>query len=212
MSSDAVRRGTLLVLSAPSGAGKTTLVKALLQEDPTLRFSISYTTRKPRPGEQDGRDYHFVDRPTFEQMVSEHAFLEHAEVFGNRYGTPRTQVEELRRAGHHVLLEIDWQGAQQVRAAAPDCSSVFILPPSVAELERRLRTRGTDSEEVIQRRFSQALADMAHWPEFHYVVVNDELTAAVAGLRAILAGDSIANPWSTRVPANAARARQILGA
>jgi guanylate kinase len=206
---DPLRRGTLLVLSAPSGAGKTTLVKSLLARDPTLRFSISYTTRPPRPGELDGEDYCFVDRAQFLQMVSKGEFLEHAEVFGNCYGTSRAQVEELRNGGHDVLLEIDWQGARQIRANAPDCRTVFILPPSVAELERRLRSRATDSEEVIRRRLGQALDDIAHWAEFDFVVVNEVLTEAVDGLIAILRGDS-ANLAST-APATAARARAILG-
>ena len=204
-----VRRGTLLVLSAPSGAGKTTLVKALMARDPSLRFSISYTTRPPRPGEKDGRDYCFVDRAQFQQMVSDGEFLEHAEVFGNSYGTSRAQVEALRAGGHDVLLEIDWQGARQIRANAPDCRTAFILPPSVAELERRLRSRATDSEEVIRRRLGQALDDMAHWAEFDFVVVNEILDEAVTGLIAILHGDS--GSLASTAPATAARARAILG-
>jgi len=212
-SSDSVgrgtRRGTLLVLSAPSGAGKTTLVKALLTRDPSLRFSISYTTRPPRPGETDGKDYCFVDRTRFQQMVSQGEFLEHAEVFGNCYGTSRAQVEALLTGGHDVLLEIDWQGARQIRANAPDCRTVFILPPSVAELERRLRSRATDSEEVIRRRLGQALDDIAHGAEFDFVVVNEVLADAVDGLIAILRGDSAA--LASTAPAIAARARTILG-
>jgi len=213
MSSDstgtqATRRGTLLVLSAPSGAGKTTLVKALLARDPSLRFSISYTTRPPRPGEAEGQDYCFVDRARFQQMADRGEFLEHAEVFGNCYGTSRDQVEKLRTAGHDVLLEIDWQGARQIRANAPDCRTVFIMPPSVRELERRLRTRATDSEDVIRRRLGQALDDMAHWAEFDFVVVNEALAAAVDGMVAILQGR--ATPLATRDPGTAARARAIL--
>jgi guanylate kinase len=204
-----VRRGTLLVLSAPSGAGKTTLVKALLARDPSLSFSISYTTRPPRPGETNGKDYCFVDRARFQQMVSQGEFLEHAEVFGNCYGTSRAQVESLRTGGHDVLLEIDWQGARQIRANAPDCRTVFILPPSVTELERRLRSRATDSEEVIRRRLGQALDDIAHWAEFDFVVVNEVLADAVDGLIAILRGDSAA--LASTAPAIAARARTILG-
>lgn len=206
--SAALRHGTLLVLSAPSGAGKTTLVKALLARDPSLRFSISYTTRKPRPGETDGKDYCFVDRERFQQMVASGEFLEHAEVFGNFYGTSRGQVEALRAGGHDVLLEIDWQGARQIRANAPDCRTVFIMPPSVTELERRLRTRATDSEDVIRRRLGQALDDMSHWAEFDFVVVNDVLAEAVDGLIAILQGDSA--HLGTQDPATAARARTIL--
>ena len=202
------RRGSLVVLSAPSGAGKTTLVKALLARDPGLRFSISYTTRPPRPGEQDGRDYCFVTRAQFEQMVERGEFLEHAEVFGNFYGTSRAQVDTLRNGGHDVLLEIDWQGARQIRANATDSRSVFILPPSVAELEHRLRSRATDSEEVIRRRLGQALDDTAHWDEFDFVIVNDVLEQAVDGLVAVLRGSSA--HLSSRTPAVAARARAIL--
>lgn len=210
MSSDAAagRRGTLLVLSAPSGAGKTTLVKSLLARDPGLRFSISYTTRNPRPGEQDGQDYCFVSRERFAEMADAGEFLEHAEVFGNRYGTSKAQVEKLIAAGHDVLLEIDWQGARQIRANAPDCRTVFIMPPSVTELERRLRTRATDSEDVIRRRLSQALDDMGHWAEFDFLVVNEELGPAVDGLVAILGGQGAA--LATTAPATAARARHIL--
>jgi len=196
------------VLSAPSGAGKTTLVKALMKRDPTLRFSTSYTTRPPRPGETDGQDYCFVDRENFEHMVGAGEFLEHAEVFGNCYGTSRAQVESLRSAGHDVLLEIDWQGARQIRANAPDCKTVFILPPSVAELERRLRSRATDSEDVIRRRLGQAVDDMSHWAEFGFVVVNEQLDAAVDGLVAILRGDG--KELATTDPANASRAGKIL--
>jgi len=197
------------VLSAPSGAGKTTLVKALLARDPSLRFSISYTTRPPRAGETNGKDYCFVDRTQFQQMISLGEFLEHAEVFGNCYGTSRAQVDALRAEGHDVLLEIDWQGARQIRSNAPDCKTVFIMPPSVAELERRLRSRATDSEEVIRRRLGQALDDMSHWAEFNFVVVNEQLDDAVDGLIAILRdnGDELAST----APGTADRAREILG-
>lgn len=203
------RRGSLLVLSAPSGAGKTTLVKALLARDPSLRFSISCTTRPPRPGETDGKDYHFIDRARFQQMVDQGEFLEHAAVFGNFYGTSRAQVEALRAEGHDVLLEIDWQGAQQIRANAPDCRTVFILPPSVAELERRLRSRATDSDEVIRRRLGQALDDMSHWAEFGFIVVNERLDEAVDGLIAILSGDG--SSLASTNAATAARAKGIVG-
>jgi guanylate kinase len=208
-SDGAPRRGSLLVLSAPSGAGKTTLVKALLARDPALRFSISYTTRSPRPGETDGKDYCFVDRARFQQMIDHGEFLEHAEVFGNCYGTSRAQVEALRTAGHDVLLEIDWQGARQIRANAPDCKTVFILPPSVAELERRLRSRATDSEDVIRRRLGQALDDMSHWAEFGFVVVNAQLDEAVDGLIAILGGDGSSLAATNAV--TAARVGSIVG-
>ena len=181
-------RGRLFVIAAPSGAGKTSLVRALVEREPDLRFSISCTTRRQRPNEVHGRDYYFVDRETFERMVDSGEFLEHARVFDNCYGTPRRQVEESLAAGQNLILEIDWQGAAQVRRALPESISIFILPPSHPELERRLRGRGTDSEDVIQRRLRDAAADMAHWREFDYVVVNDDFEQAVTGLQAIVAG------------------------
>lgn len=179
--------GHLYVIAAPSGAGKTSLVRALLAQEPSARFSVSYTTRKQRPTEQDGRDYFFVDHPTFEQMVKQDQFLEHAQVFDNYYGTSRAQVDELLKQGANVILEIDWQGAQQVRRAMPECRSIFILPPSQAELERRLRGRGTDDEAVIQRRLRDAAGDIRHWSEFDYVVVNEDFERALAELNAIIA-------------------------
>jgi len=182
--------GKLFVISAPSGAGKTTLVKRLTSARPDLAFSISYTTRDPRAGEVDGQDYFFLNRDSFEQMRTRHAFLEHAEVFGNLYGTGREQVEKLCQAGRDVLLEIDWQGAQQVMRNDPDCCSIFILPPSVQELERRLRGRATDDESVIQRRLGEALDDMSHWQEFDHVIINEDLEQATATLLAILTGDA----------------------
>lgn len=178
--------GHLYVVAAPSGAGKTSLVRALLEQEPSARFSISYTTRKQRPNERDGVDYFFVDRATFERMVAAGEFLEHAQVFDNYYGTARKQVEGLLAHGANVILEIDWQGAQQVRQAMPACRSVFILPPSRAELERRLRGRGTDDEAVIQRRLRDAVSDMGHWSEFDYVVVNDDFARALSELKAIV--------------------------
>ncbi len=180
--------GHLYVIAAPSGAGKTSLVRALLTNHPQLRFSISYTTRKQRPTEQHGRDYFFVDRDTFERMVANGEFLEHAKVFDNYYGTARAQVESQLTQGHNVILEIDWQGARQIRAALPACRSIFILPPSRTELERRLRGRGTDSEEVIQRRLRDAVGDMSHWNEFDYVVVNDDFERAQSELAAVVDG------------------------
>ncbi len=182
------RSGRLFVLAAPSGAGKTSLVRALMQREPGLRFSVSYTTRPRRAAELDGRDYHFVTSEEFEAMVARGEFLEHARVFDNRYGTARRQVEASLAAGQDLILEIDWQGAQQIRAAMPQCVSIFILPPSRAELERRLRGRGTDTEDVIQRRLRDAAADMTHWAEFDYVVVNDEFERALAELQAIVRG------------------------
>ena len=178
----------LFVIAAPSGAGKTTLVKALTTRNPELRFSISYTTRPKRRNEADGVDYLFVDKDEFDRLCAEGALLESAEVFDNFYGTSREQVEQHLATGHHVILEIDWQGAQQVRSAKPDCITVFILPPSRAELERRLRSRGTDSDAVIERRLRDALSDMSHWNEFDYVIFNDDLDQAVADLEAVLAG------------------------
>ena len=178
----------LFVIAAPSGAGKTTLVKALTTRNPELRFSISYTTRAQRRTEVDGSDYLFVDRAEFDRLRAAGALLESAEVFDNFYGTSREQVERHLAAGHHVILEIDWQGARQVRKAKPDCVTVFVLPPSRAELERRLRSRGTDAEAVIERRLRDALSDMSHWDEFDYVIFNDDLDDAVADLEAVLAG------------------------
>ncbi|HEX7046157.1 MAG TPA: guanylate kinase [Gammaproteobacteria bacterium] len=178
----------LFVISAPSGAGKTSLVKELVHDVPEVTFSVSYTTRPQRPGEVNGRDYFFVSRAEFEAMIAAGKFIEHARVFDNYYGTAREQVEERLAAGKHVILEIDWQGAAQVRAAWPDCESVFILPPSRAELERRLRGRGTDADEVIARRLRDAVEDMSHWNEFRYVVINDDFSAALDQLRHILRG------------------------
>jgi guanylate kinase len=206
---DAAARGRLIVLSAPSGAGKTTLVHRIMEHRPDLEFSISHTTRPCRPGERDGRDYFFVDREEFAAMLDAGEFLEHAEVFGNLYGTGRRQVEELRTAGHDVLLEIDWQGARQVRANQPDCCSVFILPPSAAELEHRLRGRETDSGEVIARRLGEAVGDMSHWDEFDHVVVNDDLDDAAAALLAIIAGEPAGT--STRDRRVRARIEALLG-
>jgi guanylate kinase len=181
-------RGKLFVIAAPSGAGKTSLVRALMSRQPALRFSISYTTRRQRPTERDGHDYFFVGKPTFERMAAAGEFLEHAQVFDNYYGTSRLQVESLLNAGENVLLEIDWQGAQQVRGTLPECRSIFILPPSLQELERRLRNRATDSEEVIARRLRDSTADMSHWSEFDYVVVNRDFEQATADLEAIICG------------------------
>jgi guanylate kinase len=183
-----VGRGSLFVIAAPSGAGKTSLVKAVRDRDPSLRVSVSHTTRKQRPTEVPGRDYHFVTVDEFKRLSDAGEFLEHAQVFDNFYGTGRAQVEALRNAGHDVILEIDWQGARQVRAAQPDCKTVFILPPSRKELEARLRNRKTDSDEVIARRLRDSIADMSHYAEFDCVVVNDGFEAAVTQLLEILRG------------------------
>jgi guanylate kinase len=184
----APRRGRLFVIAAPSGAGKTSLVRALMEREPGLRFSVSYTTRKQRPNEVDGRDYFFVDRLEFEAMVTRGEFLEHARVFDNYYGTALAQVESSLATGQDLILEIDWQGAQQIRAKLPECLTIFILPPSHDELERRLRGRGTDAEDVIQRRLRDAAADMTHWADFDYVVVNAEFDRALAELQGIVRG------------------------
>lgn len=181
-------RGKLFVIAAPSGAGKTSLVRALIQRMPQLRFSVSYTTRRPRETEQEGRDYFFVAPEEFDRMIERGEFLEHAQVFDNCYGTSRPQVESHLEKGESVLLEIDWQGARQVRRAMPECRSIFILPPSRAALEQRLRGRATDSDETIARRLRDSIADMSHWNEFDYVVVNDDFARATADLETIASG------------------------
>ena len=186
---DQINANNLFVLAAPSGAGKTTLVHALVQRNPGLKFSISYTTRQRRPNEEDGRDYFFVGRDQFLELQEHDELLESALVFDNYYGTSRSQVEEHLEEGRGVVLEIDWQGARQVRESMPDAISIFILPPSVTELERRLRDRKTDTDEVIARRLSDALGDMSHWNEFDFAIINDDLEKAVGQLEAVLAGD-----------------------
>ncbi|HEX7128534.1 MAG TPA: guanylate kinase [Rhodanobacteraceae bacterium] len=178
--------GTLFIISAPSGAGKSTLVNALLAREPGIALSISHTTRAPRPGEVNGRQYHFVDRATFQAMVARGEFLEHAEVFGNLYGTSLAGVRAQLAAGHDVLLEIDWQGAAQVRKAVPGCVAIFILPPSRAELERRLRARASDSEATIERRLAESREEMSHAHEFTCIIVNDVFEDALAQLQAIV--------------------------
>lgn len=181
------RRGLMFVLSSPSGAGKTTLSRKLLQSDAELTLSISVTTRPMRPGEQKGRDYYFIDAPRFEQMVHGDELLEHAVVFGHRYGTPRAPVEIALAAGRDVLFDIDWQGTQQLREKAEnDVVSVFLLPPSVAELERRLKARAQDSDEVIRNRMSRASHEMSHWAEYDYVLINHDLDATFEDLCKIL--------------------------
>jgi guanylate kinase len=183
-----MKQGRLFVIAAPSGAGKTSLVKALLASEPRLRLSVSHTTRKRRPTEKDGREYHFVSVPQFERLVARGEFLEHARVFDNFYGTARGFVDEQLRQGYDVILEIDWQGAQQVRRAEPQCVSIFILPPSRRALAERLSQRATDSAETIARRLRDATADMSHYREFDYVIVNDDFATAVSDLRRIVAG------------------------
>lgn len=178
--------GTLFIVTAPSGAGKTTLVKGLLERDASVHLSISYTTRAPRPGEADGREYHFVDVAKFRELRDRGEFLEWAEVHGNYYATSRVWLQAQIEAGRDMLLEIDWQGAQQVRKAFPGAVGVFILPPSTDELERRLRGRGTDSEDVIGRRLLAARGEMRHVAEFDYVIINNELPAALDDLVAVV--------------------------
>jgi guanylate kinase len=196
----------LFVIAAPSGAGKTTLVQAITRNNPDLRFSISYTTRKQRRNEAHGRDYLFVDVDEFERLRAAGAMLESATVFDNLYGTSREQVEQHLAEGHSVILEIDWQGARQVRESMPECITIFIMPPSHDELVRRLRSRGTDSDDVVERRLRDALSDMAHWDEFDYVVINDNLDQAVADLESVLAGEGAALATS-----NAALRRAVAG-
>ena len=194
-------RGTLFVLAAPSGAGKTSLVKALLERMPRLQMSVSHTTRPRRPTEEHGREYYFVGVPEFTRMVDDGQFLEHARVFDNLYGTARAPVESRLAAGGDIVLEIDWQGARQVRAAMPDCVTIFILPPSRETLEKRLRSRATDSPEVISRRLRDAVSDMSHWREFDYVVVNDDFDKAVADLMAIVAAHTGTSGGAQRLAA-----------
>ena len=182
------RRGLLLILSSPSGAGKSTLARRLMEWDPTLRFSVSATTRNPRPGEEDGREYYFKSRTAFEDMVKSGDMLEHAEVFGNLYGSPKGPVEAAMKDGRDTLFDIDWQGGQQIRNSAlgRDVVSVFVLPPSIAELERRLRGRAQDSDEVIAGRMEKSLSEISHWAEYDYVIVNNDIDMAFNDLLTIL--------------------------
>jgi guanylate kinase len=179
--------GTLYIISAPSGAGKTSLVKALLKATTAITVSVSHTTRKPRPGETDGVEYHFVSVETFRSMVADSAFLEHAQVFDNFYGTSRSAALDLLKRGIDVILEIDWQGARQVRSMIPGAVSIFILPPSRSALEERLRGRGQDGEEVIARRMRDAISEMSHYAEFDYLVINDQFEHALLELQSIIA-------------------------
>jgi guanylate kinase len=192
MTPKSIRRGLLLILSSPSGAGKSTLSQMLMAWDPTMRFSISATTRPPRPGEADGREYYFRDRQTFEKMVQSGEMLEHAEVFGNLYGSPRGPVEAAMQAGTDTVFDIDWQGGQQIKQAMRgDVVSIFILPPSIAELDRRLRTRAQDSDEVIAGRMAKSRDEISHWAEYDYVLVNDDLAATFDSLKTILTAERL---------------------
>jgi guanylate kinase len=181
------QNGRLFVVAAPSGAGKTSLVKALMAREPAIQFSVSYTTRKPRPNEIAGRDYHFVSQERFQEMVANDEFLEYAQVFDNLYGTGVRAVREALLNGEQLLLEIDWQGARQVRKRLPEARSIFILPPSRGALEHRLKARSTDSDSVIQRRLRDAAEDIGHWNEFDFVVINDNFDQAIEDLQAIVA-------------------------
>lgn len=183
---NATVNGSLYVIAAPSGAGKTSLVKQLLETTSTITVSVSHTTRAPRPGEVDGEHYYFVDIPAFVKMRDDNQFLEHARVFDNYYGTSRHAVDTLLQAGTDVILEIDWQGAQQTRLLYPECCSIFILPPSRQALEDRLRSRGQDDDAVIGRRMQDAIAEMSHYREFNYLIINDDFDKALEMLRSII--------------------------
>lgn len=183
--------GTLYVISAPSGAGKTSLVKALLAQDKQVRVSVSHTTRAMRSGEVDGQDYNFVSMDTFDGMIEKGQFLEYADVFTNKYGTSRLWVEEQLQQGMDVILEIDWQGAQQIRQQMPACTSIFILPPSNTELRKRLTGRGTDSEEVINHRMSEAKSEMSHYNEYEYLLINDDFDATLQELQAVFSAQRL---------------------
>jgi guanylate kinase len=196
------RRGLMLVLSSPSGAGKTTLSREVLEEDPGIELSVSVTTRKQRPGEIDGRHYHFIDRASFDAMVAAGELLEWAEVFDNCYGTPRPPVEAALVSGRDVLFDVDWQGTQQLREKAPtDLVSIFVLPPTIPELQRRLHSRAQDSQEVIQARMAKAAAEMSHWSEYDYVIINREFDSALAEVRAILAAERLKRERQTGLSA-----------
>jgi guanylate kinase len=186
------RRGLLLVLSSPSGAGKTTIARRLVEEDPGLTLSISVTTRPPRPGEVDGRDYWFIDQARFDDMVARGELLEHAQVFGNCYGTPRQPIEQALAAGHDVVGDLDWQGTQQLaEKVRADLIAVFVLPPSFAALEQRLRARAQDTDPIVAGRMAKSAEELSHWPEYDYVIVNDTIVGSVATARAIVTAERL---------------------
>ena len=203
------KRGHLYVIAAPSGGGKTSLLKALIARRPGIEFSVSCTTRDPRPGEVDGRDYHFIGRRDFERLVEADEFIEHANVFGNLYGTRKSVVEAALAEGRDLILEIDWQGAKQVRERLPEAVQVFVLPPSRAVLESRLRKRGSDSEDVIARRLKESTLEMSHWSDFDYVIVNRDFDQALAELNAVFDGRGDASRLNR--PELAALTRELLG-
>jgi guanylate kinase len=206
------RRGLMLVLSSPSGAGKSTISRALLQRESEITMSVSATTRSPRPGEVDGKDYHFLDVERFRSMVDAGQFLEHARVFDNYYGTPTAPVEAALRAGRDVLFDIDWQGTQQVaQNARADLVTIFILPPSVEELERRLHTRAQDSAEVVKKRMSKAADEMSHWREYDYIVVNEDLEASIGHVQAILRAERLKRDRQAGMAEFVARLRGVDG-
>lgn len=197
-----VRRGLMLVLSSPSGAGKTTISRLLLERDAQLTLSISATTRAPRPGEKDGRDYFFVSDAEFRRMVEAGEFLEHADVFDHRYGTPRAPVEKALNEGRDVLFDVDWQGAQQLaHNAGADLVRVFILPPSHAELEKRLRARAQDPDDVVRRRMAKAASEMSHWEAYDYIIVNRVVEDSVASVQAILTAERLRRERQLNLPA-----------
>jgi guanylate kinase len=199
---EVARRGLMLVLSSPSGAGKTTLSRMLLERYSTIELSISVTTRKPRPGEVEGRDYHFIDAACFDAMVTRGDLLEWAEVFGSRYGTPRAPVERALAMGRDVLFDIDWQGTQQLREKGRnDLVSVFVLPPSIADLEARLRTRAQDADDVIHARMAKAANEMSHWAEYDYVIINRDIGRAFEDVCAILAAERLKRERQTGLSA-----------
>jgi guanylate kinase len=203
------KRGRLYVIAAPSGAGKTSLLRALMERRPGVEFSVSCTTRKPRPGEHDGKDYHFIDRSGFERLEAAGEFIEHADVFGNLYGTRRSVVEAALEEGRDLILEIDWQGAKQVRERLPEAVHIFILPPSRAELEARLRKRASDDEAAIARRLRESVLEMSHWKDFDYVIVNRDFESALAELEAVFDGRGEA--LRAGRPGLEAVARELLG-
>lgn len=195
------RRGLLLVFSSPSGAGKTTITRRLVERDPDLELSISVTTRPPRPGEIDGRDYRFISRQRFDEMVAGGELLEHALVFGNYYGTPRRPIDEALAAGRDIVGDLDWQGTQQLAAKVPeDLVAVFILPPSFAALEQRLRSRAQDSDPVVASRMAKSIEEISHWPEYDYVIVNETIEDAVAKAHAIVTAERLRCVRQTGLP------------